>query len=82
MKSTIIPIGNSKGIRIPKPFLEHCHIGKEVFLETEGDKLIIKPIIKKARENWEQSFIEMGKNRDDKLIISDNIDLDIQGWEW
>ena len=30
MKTTIIPIGNSKGIRIPKAIIEQCHIEKDV----------------------------------------------------
>jgi len=44
MKTTIIPIGNSKGIRIPKAVLEQCNFSKDVSLEVKGDCLIIKPL--------------------------------------
>ena len=36
MKASIVPIGNSKGIRIPKILLQECCIGKEVDLEVKG----------------------------------------------
>jgi antitoxin MazE len=34
MRSRIIKIGNSKGIRIPKPFLDQTGIGEDVELEV------------------------------------------------
>ncbi len=82
MKANIVPIGNSKGIRIPKTILAQCHIEKEVFLEVEDDNIIIKPIKKKPRENWEQYFKKMKEGKEDQLIIDDKIDLDMVGWEW
>ena len=82
MKVTIVPIGNSKGIRIPKPILEHCRIKKEVILETEGHKIIIRPARRNAREDWEQSFKKMSEKKDDKLFIDGSIDLHIGKWEW
>ncbi len=82
MKAAIIPIGNSKGIRIPKSILEQCHIGKNVVLEVEGDHIVIKPIKKKPRQDWEESFRNMHENKADQLPIEDNIDLDLAGWEW
>ena len=82
VKAAIVPIGNSKGIRIPKPILEHCHIKKEVILETEGHNIIIKPVRKKARGNWDQAFRKMSEKKDDSLVIDDSIDLHIGKWEW
>lgn len=43
MKTHIISIGNSRGIRIPKAILEQCRIEKDVELELENDKIILKP---------------------------------------
>lgn len=68
LKATIVPIGNSKGIRIPKPILERCHIERDVILESEGHKIIIKPVRKKARQGWGQSFRKMSEKKDDKLL--------------
>ena len=82
MKATIVPIGNSKGIRIPKIILEQCHIEKEVDLEVENDNIIIKPFKKETRKDWEVHFRKMREEIEDRLIIDDKIDLDMKGWEW
>ena len=82
MKATIVPIGNSKGIRIPKIILEQCHIEKEVFVEVEDDSIIIKPVKYHPRKKWEQSFRKMKEKQDDRLIIDDQVELDMTGWEW
>ncbi|GAH76797.1 unnamed protein product, partial [marine sediment metagenome] len=44
MLINIVPIGNSKGIRIPKAILDQCDIENEVDLEVENGKIIIEPI--------------------------------------
>ena len=82
MKASIVPIGNSKGIRIPKIILEECHIGKSVFLEIKGGSIVIKPVKEEPRKDWELDFKRMHENKDDQLIIDDNIDLDAENWEW
>lgn len=82
MKATIVPIGNSKGIRIPKVILEECHIGKSVFLEVKGGGIVIKPVKEEPRKDWEDSFERMHENKDDQLLIDDNVDLDMESWEW
>lgn len=82
MRATVVPIGNSKGIRIPKKILEECQIEKEVFLEVKNKNIIIKPVKAEPRKNWDKSFKEMRELNDDRLIIDDNIDLDMAGWEW
>ena len=82
MKTSIIPIGNSKGIRIPKAIIEQCHIEKDVDLEIKDGKIIIMSIKYKPRDGWEKVFKMMCDSHDDQLIIDDNIDLEIGEWEW
>lgn len=82
MLISIVNIGNSQGIRIPKSVLSQCHINDKVELEIEDNKIILKPIHNKPRNNWNMKFKEMAENEDDKLIIDDNIDSDIGTWEW
>ncbi len=82
MKTKIIKIGNSKGIRIPNPILKQCHIENEVEMLIEGDKIIITPIEKISRKGWDEKFKEMNNNGDDKLLIDDNISIDFEEWEW
>ncbi len=82
MKINIITIGNSKGIRIPKAILKQCNLDKEAELETEEDKIIIKPIKKKSRKGWKEAFGSMRKREEDSLLIDDSIDREMENWEW
>ncbi len=43
-RTTIVPIGNSKGVRIPKTLLEASGIGLNVELKLDRGKIIISPI--------------------------------------
>jgi len=82
MKVSVVPIGNSKGIRIPKAILQQCHIEKEVELEVENEKVIVSSIKKEIRKNWDSQFKNMSKKKEDQLLIDDIIDLDSAQWEW
>lgn len=55
MKLSVIHIGNSKGIRLPKALLDKYKIADQVELILEDDYIIIKP--KTAlRAGWEEAF--------------------------
>ncbi|MBI5324262.1 MAG: AbrB/MazE/SpoVT family DNA-binding domain-containing protein [Ignavibacteriae bacterium] len=85
MKTKVIKIGNSLGIRIPKPLLKQCEIESEVEIEESSRLLIIKPIRKKVRRGWDENFEQMTQNKDDTLIDTDTIllnDFDKDEWEW
>ncbi len=83
VKTKVVRIGNSRGIRIPKVVLDQCNINDEVELEAKEDCLIIKSP-HTAREGWDLAFRKMHENRDDVLIISDAIsnEFDEDDWEW
>ena len=84
MKASIIKIGNSQGIRIPKPILEQCGFQKEVELEVHENELLIRSS-KQPRKNWEIKFQSMATNRDDKFLDSDHdttTKWDEEEWEW
>jgi len=82
MKTYIVRIGNSKGLRIPKVILQQCGIERDVELTTEGETIFIKPIRKKPRESWPAAFQRMAERHEDKLLIEDKIDLEMDDWEW
>ncbi len=84
MKATIIKIGNSQGIRIPKPILEQCGFNKEVELEVHKNELLIRSS-RQPRKGWEKAFKAMTTNEDDKLLDSDHettTKWDEEEWEW
>ena len=80
MKASIIKIGNSHGLRIPKPILDQCGFGKEVELEVHNKELIIKTP-QHPRKNWENSFKKMAANNDDQLIETASKDWENGEWE-
>jgi len=82
MRTHIIAIGNSKGLRIPKVIMEQCGIAKEVILKAVKGKIIITPAKTEPRKGWSGAFVKMRTNRDDLPLINDNIDFEGSNWEW
>jgi antitoxin MazE len=84
MRTSIIRIGNSQGIRIPKVFLEQSHLGTEVELEVEDEKIVIRSA-SHTRQGWGEKFRLMAESGDDKMIEEDLIvpsEWDKDEWEW
>ena len=80
----VVKIGNSRGIRIPKPLLDRLGLAEEVELAVEGDQLIIRPI-RRPREGWDEQFELMAKRGDDGLLDVEASSLtrwDAEQWEW
>jgi len=50
LKARVVKVGNSKGIRIPKPVLEQVGLTDEVELSVEKDALIVRP--KRTAQAW------------------------------
>lgn len=67
MKTRIVQIGNSKGIRIPKPLLEQAGLQGEVEIRVENDTLVIRPA-KRPRAGWAAAFRDMARRGDDALL--------------
>lgn len=69
IRTRIVKIGNSQGIRIPKLLLEQSgiDIDKEVEIEVEGDRLIVRAA-PKIRVGWDKSFAAMAQRQDDILL--------------
>ncbi len=49
MKATIVSIGNSKGIRIPKLLLEESGLGVDVELQVKKGEIKITPLKKQMK---------------------------------
>jgi len=82
MTATVVQIGNSRGIRLPKNILRELKIKDEVEMVISDDSLIIKNIERKPREGWNEAFSQMSKNKEDKLLLNDNIDSNDFEWVW
>ena len=84
MRARVVKIGNSQGIRIPKPILEQTGIMDDVELEVEKNQIIIRPVAN-PRADWDDAFKSMSDKGDDALIVGDeNIyhSWDEEEWQW
>jgi antitoxin MazE len=84
MKTRIVRIGNSHGIRIPKPLLEQTGLRGEVEISVQDNSLVIRSA-RKPRAGWAAAFQEMARRGDDALL--DEVpptlsDWDEDEWEW
>lgn len=55
MRTRIVRIGNSHGIRIPKPLLDASGLEGEVELTVESGRLIVARV-DDPRSGWEEAF--------------------------
>lgn len=83
MKVNIIRIGNSQGVRIPRPILEKCGLRGRVEMNVEDNVLVIAPV-QEVRDGWSDAFKRMAEQGDDEPLLNEN-DLsswDESDWEW
>jgi antitoxin MazE len=84
MKTRIVRIGNSRGVRIPKPLLEQSGLGDEVELEVEAGRITIRAV-REVRRTWPDAFRTMAESGDDALLDTEEApgaDWDEKEWEW
>jgi len=84
MKSKIVKIGNSQGIRIPKPLIEQLGIEREIEIYVEDNRLIISRV-EETRSGWGDTFKAMIDRGDDRLLDGEGVAgmvWDGEEWEW
>ena len=84
MKTHIVKMGNSRGVRIPKALLEQSGLDGEGEIAARRDCLVIRPVVQ-PRTGWEEAFREMAKRGDDRLLDGDQDvrhSFDEEEWEW
>jgi antitoxin MazE len=67
MKASLVQIGNSRGVRIPKAFLEQAGLRDEIEIEVRGSQVVIRPV-NHPRAGWDESFAGMALRGDDELL--------------
>ncbi len=82
VRSKLVKIGNSRGIRIPRTLLEQAGLTDEVEMEVEGDKLVIHAA-RRPRQGWEARFAAMAQQGDDRLLDETvSTQWDEAEWTW
>jgi len=83
MKTELVRIGNSRGIRIPKPLIEQCGFGDQVDLRVHNDCLVISPE-RRPRDGWEEAFRAAGPSVEDERLLESAgaSEFDRKEWRW
>ena len=83
MKVKLIPIGNSKGVRIPRSIIKSCGFGEQVEMRVSEGVVVLAPV-RDVRQGWNTAFEKMAAAGDDALLVPDGMthEWDDEEWEW
>jgi len=82
MKTRIIRIGNSRGVRIPKPLLTQAGLGDEVELRVEAGAIHIESV-SPPRAAWAEAAQRLATTEDAGLLDEPTpTRFDRDEWEW
>ena len=82
IRTRIIKIGNSQGVRIPKPLIEQSGLQSDVEILVEGDQITIRNVASN-RNGWAEAFATMAQQQDDTLLAEPTAtDWEQSEWEW
>jgi antitoxin MazE len=82
MKIELVRIGNSRGVRIPKPLIEQCGLGNTVELHVEQNRIVIAAE-RLPRQGWKTTFEAAGSFEADSLLSAlPQNEFDDQEWTW
>ncbi len=82
MKSRIVQIGNSRGIRLPKVLLDEAQLTDEVELEAELGRIVIHRG-RRPRAGWAAAARKMCERGEVRLLDSTTpTRFDEKEWKW
>lgn len=82
MKARLVRIGNSRGVRIPKPLIEEAGLTDEVEVRVREDALIIKRAAR-PRSGWAEAAKRMRQRGEDRLLAEPTpTRFDDKDWKW
>lgn len=83
MRTELVRIGNSRGVRIPKPLIEQCGLGDTVELRVENDCLVISPE-RRPRQGWGKAFRAACPAVHEELLLetAEPNKFDRKEWRW
>jgi len=82
LHTRLVPIGNSQGVRIPKPLLKQLHLENEVTLEIQDGALIVRPATH-PRAGWEAAAGTLAARGEDALIDPETPTVwEEEDWQW
>ena len=82
MRTKLVQIGNSRGIRLPKPVIEQVGLTDEVELDVREGEIVISPA-GRARVGWSDAAKTLSERNEDRLLDEPTpTSFDESEWEW
>ena len=81
MKTRLVQIGNSRGIRLPKTILAEAQLEDEVELKAEPGCIVIRSA-KRPRAGWADAAQKMKRKEDGLLGPPPSARFDREDWKW
>ena len=82
MKARLIRIGNSRGVRLPKPVIEEAGLADEVEVEVESGAVVIRAAVR-PRTGWAEAARRVRAHGDDRLLDPPTpTRFDREEWRW
>ena len=83
MEASLIKIGNSMCVIIPKHFLKETGMSNKVEIKIVEHGLFISPLNEMPRQGWQEKFAKSGTaNKDIEFVDSNLNSWDEDGWTW
>jgi antitoxin MazE len=82
MRVNLARVGNSRGVRIPKAWIEECGFRETVEMEMKNGRLVISPY-RPPRNGWDDAFRAAKSTRREKLLLDlGPSSFDCEEWRW
>ncbi|HSN98025.1 MAG TPA: AbrB/MazE/SpoVT family DNA-binding domain-containing protein [Candidatus Nanopelagicales bacterium] len=82
MKTRLVRIGNSRGVRLPKPLIEQAGLTDEVELEVRDDAIVILSQ-KRPRAGWAEAAQALHEKDGDHLFDEPTpTRFEDDEWQW
>lgn len=84
MKTRLVRIGNSRGLRLAKPLIEQLGFEDEVDMQAEGGALVIRPS-RHVRSGWADAAAQLAATGEGKKNLLDEgvaTRFDTTEWAW
>lgn len=81
VKTRLIRIGNSRGVRLPKPVIEQAGLGEDVQLEVQGSTVVIRAL-RSTRAGWAEAATHLAAAGEGLLDPVAPTAFDQEEWTW
>jgi antitoxin MazE len=82
MRARLVRIGNSRGVRLPKPAIEEAGLTEEVELRVRPGAIVIEPA-EGPRAGWAEAARRLRERKEDRLLDpATSTRFDRKEWKW